>query len=378
MGESVFENCASGFKVYYLAGTTGFTNPWHGYTTEPFGEVTYTVTYNGNGSTGGTAPIDSKTYLVNKEVTVMGNDGSLVRTGHTFAGWNTKADGTGASYAVGAIFGMGTENIVLYAKWIINSYTVRFNVDGGSAIEDQIVNYNENITKPTDPIKTGYTFGGWYTDSSLATAFDFNEAITVDTTIYAKWIIVNSTPLIVLDKSSLTIEVGKTAELNATLQHINSSDFITFTSSDPTIASVDSITGVVTGNKEGKVIITAKAGELTTTCTVTVVIDECFIATAAFGTKFEPSVVMLRQFRDDYLLTNKLGARFVKIYYSNSPPIANFIAHNEALRFVVRILLLPLITIAYGVLHPLVGIPLLALILALSALLLRKIIAKIN
>ncbi|HEX3029658.1 MAG TPA: Ig-like domain-containing protein, partial [Clostridia bacterium] len=84
-------------------------------------------------------------------------------------------------------------------------------------------------------------------------------------------------------------------------------------------------------------------------------IDECFIATAAFGSKFQPAVAMLRQFRDKCLLTNWLGTQFVKFYYKNSPPIAHFIAGNDTLRGIVRGMLVPFIAIAYGILHPVVG-----------------------
>jgi uncharacterized repeat protein (TIGR02543 family) len=85
--------------------------------TEPVVPTTYTVTYNGNGSTGGTVPVDSSSYLTGAPVTVLGNTGSLVKTGYTFAGWNTQADGLGTTYAAGDSFDMGTSSVTLYAKW---------------------------------------------------------------------------------------------------------------------------------------------------------------------------------------------------------------------------------------------------------------------
>ncbi|MDD3041076.1 InlB B-repeat-containing protein, partial [Bacteroides sp.] len=81
-------------------------------------------------------------------------------------------------------------------------------------------------------------------------------------------------------------------------------------------------------------------------------IDECFIATAAFGSKLQPAVVLLRQFRDKYLLANNAGQKFVAFYYQNSPPIAAFIAQNKPLKALVRVLLLPIIALAYSALHP--------------------------
>jgi uncharacterized repeat protein (TIGR02543 family) len=82
---------------------------------------THNVVYSGNGNTGGTAPTDSTKYQQDNTVTVLGNTGSLVRTGYTFAGWNTKYDGSGTAYAAGATFTMGSADIVLYAQWTSNS-----------------------------------------------------------------------------------------------------------------------------------------------------------------------------------------------------------------------------------------------------------------
>lgn len=74
------------------------------------------VTYNGNDNTGGTVPTDSTPYASGALVTVLGNTGSLVKTGYTFDGWNTKADGTGTAYAAGAQFTI-TADTTFYAKW---------------------------------------------------------------------------------------------------------------------------------------------------------------------------------------------------------------------------------------------------------------------
>jgi hypothetical protein len=69
----------------------------------------------------------------------------------------------------------------------------------------------------------------------------------------------------------------------------------------------------------------------------------CFIATAAYGSYWEPHVMTLRQFRDSHLLTNKAGSQFVKAYYRYSPPIADYIAEHDSLRQFVRIGLAPLV-----------------------------------
>ena len=79
--------------------------------------TTYAVTYLGNGHTGGIAPFDaSSPYQGNSTVTVLGNTGSLVKTGYSFANWNTAANGSGTSYSPGATFTI-TGPITLYAQW---------------------------------------------------------------------------------------------------------------------------------------------------------------------------------------------------------------------------------------------------------------------
>ncbi len=71
----------------------------------------------------------------------------------------------------------------------------------------------------------------------------------------------------------------------------------------------------------------------------------CFIATAAYGSYLHPKVRLLRDFRDNWLLTNSPGRAFVSLYYRYSPPLADFIAAREWLKLSVRLLLLPLIII---------------------------------
>jgi hypothetical protein len=62
----------------------------------------------------------------------------------------------------------------------------------------------------------------------------------------------------------------------------------------------------------------------------------CFIATAVYGTETASQLDILRDFRDQVLLENALGSRFVEAYYRISPPVADFIAKSDFLRAVVR------------------------------------------
>jgi uncharacterized repeat protein (TIGR02543 family) len=79
----------------------------------------YTVTYDGNTNTSGNVPIDgSSPYISGSTVTVLGNSGSpiLAKSGYTFAGWNTKENGSGTSYSQGNTITINS-NMVLYAQW---------------------------------------------------------------------------------------------------------------------------------------------------------------------------------------------------------------------------------------------------------------------
>jgi hypothetical protein len=74
--------------------------------------------------------------------------------------------------------------------------------------------------------------------------------------------------------------------------------------------------------------------------------DRCFIATAAYGSSMEAQVILLRKFRNRYLLVNPFGKRLVAAYYSLSPPIADYIRQYRWLKPVVRVILLPFIGLA--------------------------------
>jgi len=74
--------------------------------------------------------------------------------------------------------------------------------------------------------------------------------------------------------------------------------------------------------------------------------DGCFIATAAYGFYSAPQVQALRDFRDDYLLTNGVGRVLVQFYYRYSPPLAVYIAERPALRVLARIILAPFVVMA--------------------------------
>ena len=73
----------------------------------------------------------------------------------------------------------------------------------------------------------------------------------------------------------------------------------------------------------------------------------CFVATAAFGSSLEPHVMTLKDFRDQYLLTNRWGREFVEFYYKISPQIADIIADYKPLKLIVRTSLYPIVGYSY-------------------------------
>ncbi|MEK5040545.1 InlB B-repeat-containing protein [Sporosarcina sp. FSL K6-3457] len=147
----------------------------------------YKVIYNGNGMTSGSEPVYSNPYEKDAEVTAL-DDGGMQKVGFTFDGWNTLADGTGVDYAVNEIFKMGEEDVTLYAKWILNKYTIEFDSANGSVVNEVTANHDTKISAPTPPVKEGHTFMGWYTDVNDLVQWNFDEdKVGKDMTLYAKW-----------------------------------------------------------------------------------------------------------------------------------------------------------------------------------------------
>ncbi|WP_196426699.1 S-layer homology domain-containing protein [Lysinibacillus cavernae] len=150
--------------------------------------IKYTVKYDGNGATGGQSPVDSQTYENGHSVTVADNTGNLARTGFTFNGWNTKADGSGINYVVNTKFTIDASDVTLYALWKVNRYTLSFESNGGSVVATQNIFYNGTTTEPTAPTKIGYTFGGWFKEATFINSWNFTQnTVTGNTTLYAKW-----------------------------------------------------------------------------------------------------------------------------------------------------------------------------------------------
>lgn len=160
-----------------------------------------------------------------------------------------------------------TKSITLYAKYTPKTYTVIFQMQDGTEIDTQRVNYMDSATEPKTDVVPGYVFGGWDKD------FD---CITGDTTITGKYFKESEYARISLDKTNADMYQGNTITLIPTITPSNlTNEVVEWTSSDPGVASVDD-TGRVTAVSAGTATITAMVVKTkeTATCTITVSPDK--------------------------------------------------------------------------------------------------------
>ena len=148
--------------------------------------TSYTITYNANGGSG--AP-SSQTKWKDQTLTLSAT--KPTRTGHSFLGWSTSSSATTATYAAGGSY-TANASATLYAVWKANTYTVKYNANGGTgAPGNQTKTYGKALTlSSTIPTRTNYNFKGWGTSASATTvsyaaggSYTANAAIT----LYAVW-----------------------------------------------------------------------------------------------------------------------------------------------------------------------------------------------
>ncbi|MFH0799017.1 MAG: InlB B-repeat-containing protein [Pseudomonadota bacterium] len=163
------------------------------------GITAYTVTYDGNYNSGGTAPTDTITYMPGEVVTTLGNTGGLVKDYYVFSGWNTRDDQGGTTYTQAQTFIMGEDNVTLYARWTNNpTYTVTYdgNANAGGAVPTDTTNYEQGMAATVFAntgalVKTGFAFSGWNTQAdgggTTYTQAQILAMGAVNVTLYAKW-----------------------------------------------------------------------------------------------------------------------------------------------------------------------------------------------
>ena len=145
--------------------TPGTTTLWAQWKADPAHLI-----YNAN--TGSTSQTRRTDGVVDQTLTVIANP--FTRTGYTFTGWNTQADGRGKAYTAGNGFRLVADpksnpvnTNVLYAQWRINRVTLKFNPNGGTGgYPDITVDAFTTVTIPADAKepkvqRPGFRFTGW-------------------------------------------------------------------------------------------------------------------------------------------------------------------------------------------------------------------------
>ena len=141
--------------------------------------LNFDVTYDSNGGTA--VATKSVAYGVAATEPVP----SPTLQDHVFRGWYTDDTTFTNPYDFATLV---YDAITLYAKWLA-AVTLSFNVDGGSAVADQVIGTGETGTEPDDPTKALNVFRGWFNEVGLTTPFVWTTPITANKTAYAKWVV---------------------------------------------------------------------------------------------------------------------------------------------------------------------------------------------
>ncbi|MDR3130996.1 MAG: InlB B-repeat-containing protein [Treponema sp.] len=146
-----------------------------------------TITFDGNG--GGTG-LQTRNVEKGGAIGAENMPPEPAKTGHTFAGWWTEKDGGGEQFTQETLV---SRHITVYAKWTPIPYKVNFDVNGGDGPnpEPLALNYGSEAGEnmPANPVKGGYVFAGWFTETSGGTIFTAHTLVSGDIAVYAKWIL---------------------------------------------------------------------------------------------------------------------------------------------------------------------------------------------
>ncbi|TLG77211.1 InlB B-repeat-containing protein [Culicoidibacter larvae] len=191
------------------ATTAGVKASATGYDTIHAGIIT-PVAVNFNAQGGSTAATTVNRYPGETIV----SEPDAVKTGHTFTGWFTAATG-GSKVTFPYI--SGTTDVTLHAQYTANKYLINYDIatngGEGTAPASENVTYDTTATQPANPVKTGYTFSGWYDAASGGSLWNFatNKMPANDVQLYAQFTINNYT--LTLDNEGVT--TNQTVEYNA-------------------------------------------------------------------------------------------------------------------------------------------------------------------
>ncbi|MBQ8228573.1 MAG: InlB B-repeat-containing protein [Clostridia bacterium] len=213
----------------------------------------YTVSYNANGGSGEPA---SQTKYHGRDITLSSAVPS--KSGYTFISWNTKADGTGTSYASGDNYSFDA-SLTLYAQWKSDSCTVMFNANGGvCSTSSKVVNVGSTYGTLPTPTKDGYNFDGWYTSATGGTLVTSSSSVSSSgvLTLYAHW------------TKNTAAEPDPVPEVKESNYSFNYKDTVTFNvpvkleSSNPDVAQVSDNQIYMASNGTADVTVTFEDGSV--------------------------------------------------------------------------------------------------------------------
>ncbi|MDW7656180.1 MAG: Calx-beta domain-containing protein [Bacillota bacterium] len=112
--------------------------------------------------------------------------------GYHFVNWTAPAGSFSDANAVSTTFTMPAQEVTVTANFALDTFTVTFNSQGGSAVSDQIVSSGSLVDRPVDPVRSGYVFAGWYKEAACTDDWDFAaDTVTASTTLYARWAVLD-------------------------------------------------------------------------------------------------------------------------------------------------------------------------------------------
>ncbi|MBR2935684.1 MAG: InlB B-repeat-containing protein [Paludibacteraceae bacterium] len=140
------------------------------------------LTYNGNGNTGGTVPSATNNQLYNTSITLSST--TLTKNGYTHTGWNTKADGTGDHYDKGASYTLTAVSATLYAEWAENTYSVTISAGAGGTVSPSGSKTIGQVTKTTVTAtpNANYEFVNWTATGGVIVANTTATSTTITAT----------------------------------------------------------------------------------------------------------------------------------------------------------------------------------------------------
>ena len=142
----------------------------------------FVITFESNGG----PSVEGQTYDEDKDAEqLIKEPTNMTRTGYTFGGWFMDNAMTTAYNFKTDLKDLPTATITLYAKWIIDKFNVTFDADGTRTVIE--VEYNSPVAQPTEPVKAGHTFKGWYTSLDFDELYSFSLGVTKSFTLYAKF-----------------------------------------------------------------------------------------------------------------------------------------------------------------------------------------------